>query len=234
MAAPGGAVTVATPQEEQDWNTGQLAAPITRPAYRVWLYRESALVMGRPQFESTAFRSRTLPVVFRSSGGGAVPVGPWMVGMSVALPNDHPFVSPGIADTYRWIGEMHAQVLRRLGARVSVVHPASVPPSDQRSSAWSCFGALSPWEVVGSGRRKLVGLAQARRKNGVLLVAGTLVTKPDWYLFARWMGRDAAAAQALIARATDCEREIGHAVPSVVAADLAEALRGRLEWRSRA
>lgn len=239
--APGfDVIHTVTPQEEQDWNRECLARPIDQVTYRVWLYRESALVGGRSLLQETpslahgvapGSLSRTLRIVMRESGGGAAPVGPWMVGVSVVLPARHPLVSPGLTASYQWLGELHAQVLKRLGIRASVVAPSDRLRASPQPAPWSAFAELCPWDVVASSRRKIVGLAQVRRQTGVLLVAGTLVNKPDWHLFAKWMGRDAAAARLLVSRATDCESELGVGLPSVVAADLADALGGRLLWR---
>ena len=76
---------------------------------------------------------------------------------------------------------------------------------------WACFGALSPWELVDSDRRKLSGLAQQRRTTGIALVSGTLLWRPPWSMLCEAFDRN-DALEALTRRTTDCEsiREAAH------------------------
>lgn len=122
----------------------------------------------------------------RESGGGAVLTGPWLVSASIVLPHGHPWVSNGLLDSYRRLGLLHLAVLKEFGVLARVL-----PPKDLRAGHdatgfsavdWACFGGLSPWEVVNTEGRKLVGFAQRRRQSGVLLVAGTLIGITDWPL----------------------------------------------------
>ena len=227
--------------EEQDWNRARLASAIVEPDYRVWLYRTPALVLGPRQARSFDWRLPQVPLAVRESGGGAVLVGPWLVGMSVSLPASHPLLSPSVIESYRWFGQMHARVLRNLGILTSVVVARlrvidgfedcrNAPRDEARDGglAWACFGSLSPWEVTASGGRKIVGIAQVRRRTGALLVSGTLVTSPDWRTLALAMGRPAHDADALAARTTHCEAEAGHDVTAMVASELDGALRASL------
>jgi lipoate-protein ligase A len=150
-----------------------------------------------------------------------------MVGASVVLPRLHPLVAPGIVSSYRWLGEAHVRALAQLGVQASVVPPPMADAGDPNQSGlrWACFGTLSPWEVVGRDRRKLVGLAQVRRGTGVLFVAGTLVSTPDWRAFAAAMGQPATAARDLTMCTTSCESESGrHVAAESVANALAEEL----------
>lgn len=184
-----------TATREQAWNTEQLARPVTRPSWRIWTYRASALVLGCSQralregvVQRTAGR---LPCITREAGGGAVLTGPWLVSASVALPPDHPWVSKGLIDSYRVLGQLHQTALQQLGVPAHALTPQELPLAQQTHSAgapkWACFGGLSHWEVVNPEGRKLVGLAQRRRRHGVLLVAGTLVGRPDWHLLCEAM-----------------------------------------------
>jgi lipoate-protein ligase A len=59
------------------------------------------------------------------------------------------------------------------------------------------------------GHRKIVGLAQVRRRGSVLLVAGLQLAQPDWPLLAQALGRPAGDAAALAACNTSCEQEAG-------------------------
>lgn len=122
----------------------------------------------------------------RESGGGAVLTGPWLVSASVVLPHEHPWVCSGLINSYRRLGQLHEFALKELGVVARALPPEELRRSDDPSGVrevdWACFGSLSPWEVVNAEGRKLVGLAQRRRKAGVLLVAGVLIGAVDWSL----------------------------------------------------
>ncbi len=189
---------------EQAWNEQALAQPVVAPAWRLWCYTQPAVVLGTsqrrllPQLAGSA----SLPIVLRSAGGGAVLAGPWMIGISAVLPPSHPLVGGGAVDSYRWLGEALACVLYRLGATDAIaLAPAAVPAARARLAAqgleWACFGGLSPWEVVAAGGRKLAGLAQVRRRQGVLLVGGVLLAPPPWELLCAALGQPPAGAREL-------------------------------------
>jgi lipoate-protein ligase A len=155
---------------------------------------------------------RGVGLVERSSGGGAVLSGPWMVSVSVALPPDHVWATSGL-EGYRQLGRVHAAVLSGLGVATLPVPPEGVGRANQRWGGgvrWACFGSLSPGELTDGEGRKVVGLAQRRQGHGVLLVAGTLCHAPDWPLLcdamgspgdASWLQRVTVACDALADRA---------------------------------
>jgi lipoate---protein ligase len=95
--------------------------------------------------------------------------------------------------SYQRLGQLHATVLNGFG-----VAARAMPPDELRSARaasplnavdWACFGSLSPWELVNNQGRKLVGMAQRKKQNGVLLVAGTLWSDVDWRLLCEAMGK---------------------------------------------
>lgn len=128
----------------------------------------------------------------RESGGGAVLTGPWLVSVSVVLPPEHSWVCNGLIDSYRRLGQLHVEVLKAFGVAARTLPPQELPRAqhagDGSAVGWACFGGLSPWELVNTEGRKLVGLAQRRCRSGVLLVAGTLVGAADWPLLCDAMG----------------------------------------------
>ncbi len=208
----------ASTADEQAWNEQQLAEPLAQPAWRVWRYAHPAVVLGCSQrrlFESLAARppAGAGELLLRRAGGGAVLVGPWMVGVSAALPPDHTLVRSGPVGSYRWLGEGLARVLQHFGVAARALSPEELPRRAAAPSGpdlrWACFAGLSPWEAVAGGR-KITGLAQVRRRTGVLLVAGVLVRRPDWALLCAALDRPAAEAEAL-ARATTCCADEGAA-----------------------
>lgn len=184
---------------EQLWNEAQLQQRISAPAWRLWRYEQPVVVLGCSQRRLLAeLDPRTGPeVLLRESGGGAVLTGPWMLGLSVALPPDHPLAGTSPVGAYRWLGEVIARTLQDGG-----VPAHAVPPQALRERAttglsdtlgWACFGGLSPWEVL-SGGRKMAGLAQVRRANGVLLVGGVLLDRSPWRLLCETLARPADEA----------------------------------------
>lgn len=209
---------------EQRWNDAALAQPVAAPAWRLWTYAQPAVVLGRSQraWAADATAASPLEVVVRAAGGGAVLVGPWMIGLSALLPAAHPLAGSAPVASYRWLGEVIADALHEVGVgdakalspeAVRERQPPGAPPD------WACFGGLSPWEVVAGGGRKLAGLAQVRRRAGVLLVAGVLLDAPPWPLLCRALRRDDADAERL--RCTT----VGAAALAGASAD---ALRDRL------
>jgi len=179
------AVTCVTAQQEQDWNVAQLAAPVQQAQWRLWHYSEPEVVLGCAQYDALHQPSgnRTRKVL-RQAGGGAVLVGPWMLSVSVVLPHTHPLVTNSPVSSYRWLGQCFADVLCMSQVAAHAISPEETRVLKQSNDlggelAWACYGGLSPWEVV-VDQRKLVGLAQVRRSTGILLVAGLLLSQPDW------------------------------------------------------
>lgn len=213
---------------EQVWNELQLEQPVAAPAWRLWVYDEPAVVLGCSQrrLMADARDDTDVRLLLRGSGGGAVLTGPWMIGLSVALPVAHPLASRGLMAGYRWLGELLAELLREQAG----IAATALPPEAVRRRApagplqWACFGGLSPWEVVVDGR-KIAGLAQVQRRHGVLLVAGLLLDRPDWALLCTTLRQPCAQAVALAQGTTSWCEEGG---PPLSHAALAALLEQRL------
>ncbi|MGI8826961.1 MAG: lipoate--protein ligase family protein [Chloroflexota bacterium] len=113
----------------------------------------------------------------RQAGGTAVYATDAVLGLDVALPARHPLVLPDVVESYRWMGEMWIEALAVLGVRAGLVGIKEARAARTKASPLrdlvnaACFGTLSPYEVTVEDR-KLVGLAQVRRRNGQLLQAG--------------------------------------------------------------
>ncbi|KRI00694.1 hypothetical protein [Curvibacter sp. PAE-UM] len=220
--------------QEQAWNRQQLEQPVAAPLWRVWTYEQPALVLGcsqRALYERVPRSALSMEVLLRESGGGAVLTGPWLVSVSLVLPLGHAWLGQGLLESYRHLGQLHADALAELGVVAMALPPLQIAGTQAALAArglpvldWACFGSLSPWEVVDAEGRKLVGLAQRRRQHGVLLVAGTLVTEPDWGLLCDALGRPDTATQ-LRQRTASCACLLGGTLPS---GKLATALSRRL------
>ncbi len=200
-----------TVAHEQAWNSSQLEAPVASPRFHVWTYDAPTIVLGCSQRalhgEIAGKLPQRLALVQRPSGGGAVLTGPWLVGVSVVLPVAHPWVNGGLVDSYRELGLLHASVLEGLGIPARALPASEVAAANAAMGAtvdWACYGSLAPWELTDTHGRKLVGLAQRRQRNGILLVAGTLNTVPDWPLLCNALGHPEAAAE-MRRRTVACE-----------------------------
>lgn len=203
-----------------------------RPHFRVWTYRSPAIVLGCSQHRLRPLAEARLPagvdLLERATGGGAVLVGPWLVGVSVVLPSDHAWVCGGLLDSYRSLARLHVAVLAALGVPAQAVPPAEVGDAAARTGApvdWACFGGLGPWELTDDQGRKLTGLAQRRQHSGVLLVAGSLVSAPPWANLCMALGHDEDVA-ALARRTVSCAELAGRTVaPHTLADALQRALQ---------
>ena len=167
-------------------------------------------------------------VLARESGGGAVLAGPWLVSVSLVLPLGHPWVREGVVPGYRGIAELHVAALAEVGVASHALRPADAAGANAAGPTvrWACFGSLTPWEIVDSRGRKLVGLAQRRTREQVLLVAGTLVGMPDWSLLCAAVDRPEDEA-ALRRRTTSCKQLAGRPIAAAhLAATLARRLAG--------
>lgn len=202
------------------------------PRWRVWTYDSPAIVLGcsqrrlREQVERSV--AERCAVLDRESGGGAVLTGPWLIGVSVALPPDHEWLAHGLLESYRRLGELHLEALAELGVLAAALPPQHVAVQQAALLAsglpvcdWACFGNLSPWEVVNAQGRKLVGLAQRKRQHGSLLVAGTLVSMPDWDLLCDAWGQPGDAA-VLQQRTVSCAQVRGLPVSGAAYATVLE------------
>jgi lipoate-protein ligase A len=217
----------ATAGEEQAWNEQRLDEPIVVPEWRYWAYRQPAVVLGCSQrtLLPGAQRCTSVPVVLRSSGGGAVLAGPWMLGISVILPPRHRLLAGSLGSSYRWLGELIARALRAAGI------PANALASDSRllhrpadELSWACFASFSSWEVAVLDR-KIVGLSQRRRQHGVLLSAGLLLALTDWMALCVALQRPMEQAAELARRTTSCLEQTGAPLPdSLILGTLASEL----------
>ncbi len=215
----------AAARAEQAWNARRLRAS-PRPAWRLWRYPQPALVLGAAQHALHEQADRAvLDVLRRRAGGGAVLVGPWMIGLSVALPASHPLAGNGLLCAYRWLGEALARALSFHGVQCEALAPRQLQGRPREPADWACFGSLSPWEVLCQGR-KIAGLAQARTGDAVLLVAGVLLRPPHWELLCRALRQPETQARRLRQASIDWEQAAAGAAQAP--AEVEQRIRARL------
>ncbi len=147
-----------------------------------WYTAESpSLILGAAQSLKSLDPSTSYPVYKRTSGGATVLAGPDFLSLDVLLPPTSRLWQSDITAAYRWLGQTWLATLNRLGLATRLIEPAEARaakavleslPLPARLLRLVCFGTLSSYEVVDRHGRKLVGLAQIKRRNGNLFQCG--------------------------------------------------------------
>jgi lipoate-protein ligase A len=157
-------------------------ALLDRPgAVHWWRPSTPALVLGlwlrhRAQqvVEYAACERAEIDVLERKAGGGAVLLDEHIVCGAVSVPLPHAVIGDDLTESYRWLGDLLAQLVH--GRRVDVAE-ARADVATAKTDPWllaTCYGTLSPHEVVVNAK-KVVGLAQVRRKHAALFQIGILL-----------------------------------------------------------
>lgn len=194
-----------------------LAAKITHPALLFWRYDRPAVIMGRSQRPAEELlergKTRGLDVQQRGSGGGAVFAGPWMLSVTMFLPADHPVAELGIIDIFKWFEAAWKRVLLAQGISCRSVDDAEIAQSKETAKNaevdWACYAGLSHGELVSENGRKLLGLAQIRKKNGVALVSGLHLGPSDWNVLADVVTANPQLGEVLADLNVDCQELSG-------------------------
>lgn len=184
------------------------------PLVRVAIAGGVEISLGRSQ-RGTAVEGQ--PARSRSSGGGAVLVGPWLLRALVVVPRSHPALDGGPARAALWLGRLHQQWLASLDIHAELYQGRLI-------DHWACFAGRAPGELVLDGR-KLTGISQTWRRRRALLWSGTLIDAVPWELLAGALGRGAGAADEL-ARTTANARALLR--PGAAQPDWAGTLRRTL------
>jgi lipoate-protein ligase A len=162
------------------------------PLVRWWVAATPAVVVGLGLSQRLASvvdlercRAAGIGVLQRKAGGGALLLDAHMLCGAICLPTSA--VSADLTESYRWLGDRLTTSLRGAGvtgarrvevdeARADVAYLRQRDDSVARLLLSTCYGALSPHEVViGNGSSKLVGLAQVRRRHAALFQFGLLL-----------------------------------------------------------
>jgi lipoate-protein ligase A len=136
---------------------------------------------------------------------------------SVIGPADDPRLAGSVLESYNRLACALLQAVRLLGldARSSPPEPELSPGAQHGSSNPVCFEVPSAYEITAGGK-KLIGSAQARRKEAVLQhgslpLVGDLGRITEALAFPNEAARQ-QAAERLLARATTVERSLGRVV----------------------
>jgi len=185
------------------------------PTLRLYGWEPACLSLGYAQsykdVDADRLRARGWDVVRRATGGRAI-LHIDELTYSVTAPPDEPRVQGSVLESYHRLARALVGAVRGLGLPVEMEKntPAS---GDARGPV--CFEVPSAYEIVVDGK-KLIGSAQARKKEGVLQhgtfpLHGDLARITQVLVFSDEPARE-AAAEKLLSRATTAESVCGHTI----------------------
>ena len=189
----------------------------SQPTLRLYAWQPACLSLGLAQpFEEVNIQTlakRGWDVVRRPTGGRAI-LHVDELTYAVIAPETEPRVAGGVLASYLQLSKALLQALRMIG-----LHPEANKKDPEKKANKTnpvCFEVPSNYEITVNGR-KLIGSAQARRKEGVLQhgalpLYGDLTRVIEALRFEDERTAE-RARERLIAHATTVERELG-TVPS--------------------
>jgi lipoyl(octanoyl) transferase len=185
------------------------------PTLRLYSWEPACLSLGyaQPLADVDLPRLKNLgwDVVRRPTGGRAV-LHTDEITYSVIAPHDEPRVAGTLLESYERLASALVEALHLLGLPVEVQGYAS---KSSKTLNPVCFEVPSTSEITCSGK-KLIGSAQARRREGILQhgslpLTGDLARILQVLVFPDEGSRNRAAAR-LLERATTVETALGHLV----------------------
>jgi lipoyl(octanoyl) transferase len=189
----------------------------SKPTLRLYAWQPACLSLGLAQpfaeVNTQALAERGWDVVRRPTGGRAI-LHVDELTYSVIAPEDEPRVTGGVLKSYLRLSQALLEALRLIGLCPEANEKDSNTNTEKPNPV--CFEAPSNYEIT-VNKKKLIGSAQARRKEGVLQhgalpLHGDLTRVIDALRFTDEVAANTARAR-LLAHATTIERELG-AAPS--------------------
>ncbi|HXF83935.1 MAG TPA: biotin/lipoate A/B protein ligase family protein [Anaerolineales bacterium] len=191
---------------------GRGASP---PTLRLYAWEPPCLSLGHAQpfaeVDVTRLKERGWEVVRRPTGGRAI-LHTDELTYSVIAPNDEPRVEGSVLESYNRLAQALLLAVKELDLPVELKEEKT---NQQGTPNPVCFEVPSTYEITVNGK-KLIGSAQARRKEGVLQ-HGSLPLRGDIsricqaLVFENEAARQKAARR-LLARAATVESALGRAV----------------------
>ena len=139
------------------------------PTLRLYAWDPPCLSLGFAQpvndVDQSALAQNGWQLVRRPTGGRAI-LHTDELTYSVIAPADEPRVAGSVLDSYRRLAQALLNALQRLGLPAQAEKAYALPQGVQTGEP-GCFEVPSNYEITVAGK-KLVGSAQARRKQGVL------------------------------------------------------------------
>ncbi|MGD0750985.1 MAG: lipoate--protein ligase family protein [Anaerolineales bacterium] len=212
-----------TPQATGAWNMAvdesilkTMGSGKALPTLRLYAWEPPCLSLGYAQpvtdVDKPRLQARGWGMVRRPTGGRAV-LHTDELTYSVIAPLDEPRVAGTVLESYRRLAQALMQALNLLSLPVQVSENSSIAHATFPNPV--CFEVPSTYEITVDGK-KLVGSAQARRKEGVLQhgslpLTGDLTRIIQVLAFPDEVSRN-RAAERLLERATTVETALGRKV----------------------
>jgi lipoate-protein ligase A len=185
------------------------------PTLRLYAWEPACLSLGHAQpyadVDIARLRERGWEVVRRATGGRAI-LHTDEITYSVIAPNDEPRVAGTVLESYNRLAQALLLAVQELDLPVEVKEGKA----DNGATANPvCFEVPSTYEITVNGK-KLIGSAQARKKDGVLQhgslpLTGDLTRICQALVFENESAREAASTR-LLARAATVESALGREV----------------------
>ncbi len=185
------------------------------PTLRLYAWDPPCLSLGQGQpfadVDIVRLEERGWDVVRRPTGGRAI-LHTDEITYSIIAPADEPRVAGSILESYNRLSAALLEAVKALGLPVEIKEDTG--PNREAPNP-VCFEVPSAYEITVNGK-KIIGSAQARRKEGVLQhgslpLTGNLARITDVLAFSDDSSRSEAAAR-LLSRATTVRAVLGHEV----------------------
>ena len=195
-----------------------------RPTLRLYAWQPACLSLGYAQpytdIDQNQLTKNGWDVVRRATGGRAI-LHTDELTYSVTGPQSEPRLAGGVLESYRRLSAALLVALQKIGLPAEALPHPKVPAANGPTQEPVCFEVPSNYEITVHGK-KLIGSAQARKKEGVLQhgtlpLFGDLTRITQVLAFPDADSRSKAAAR-LLARATTVEM----------------AIRQRVDWQTAA
>jgi lipoate-protein ligase A len=187
MRLPRHDIPLRLPAEPPDAAISADEALLESPGVRLWVASAPAVVVGVGLHHRLAAvvdlqrcERAGVQIIERRAGGGALLLDGNVLCGAVAMPTSS--ISSDVTESYRWLGDLLLGALgidqaRRVEvpeARADVAGLRQLDDPVAKILLTTCYGALSPHEIVVENK-KLVGLAQIRRRETALFQFGVLL-----------------------------------------------------------
>lgn len=202
------------------------------PTLRFYAWEPACLSLGYAQpycdVDAVRLKERGWDIVRRPTGGRAI-LHTDELTYSLIAPLDEPIIAGSVLESYNRLAGALLDAVLRLGVEA---HMKGTVPLGQTVANPVCFEVSSSYEITAQGK-KLIGSAQARRREGVLQhgslpLTGNLARIADVLGFDTEEARRQAALR-LLARATTVESALGRSVTWEESADaFAHAFESKL------
>jgi lipoyl(octanoyl) transferase len=188
------------------------------PTLRLYAWDPACLSLGHAQpfsdVDVNRLKERGWEVVRRATGGRAI-LHTDELTYSVIAPYDEPRVEGGVLESYNRLAQALLLAVKNLGLPVEMKELVGHAYNMTNVTNPICFEVPSTYEITVDGK-KLIGSAQARKKEGVLQhgslpLIGDLARICQALVFENEAARENASKR-LLTRAATVESALGHAV----------------------